>query len=75
MTKQDCYNKRKKLGWNVSRHAEDAVSVDLLVKELQNENHNPILLYKPQGIVDPTGLYLHYKLNFNKICINNMHLQ
>ena len=30
MTKQDCYNKRKKLGWNVSRHAEDAVSVDIL---------------------------------------------
>ena len=54
MTKQDCYNKRKKLGWNVSRHAEDAVSVDILVKELQKEKYNPILLYKPQGIVDPS---------------------
>ena len=40
--------------WNVSRHAEDAVSVDILVKELQKEKYNPILLYKPQGIVDPS---------------------
>ena len=54
MIKQDCYNKRKKLGWNVSRHTEDAVSVDLLVKELQKEDYNPILLYKPQGVADPT---------------------
>ena len=53
ITKQDCYNKRKKLGRNTSRHAEDAVSVDLLVNELQKEKYNPILLYKPQGIVDP----------------------
>lgn len=40
------------MGWNTSRHAEDAVSVDLLVKELQKEKFNPVLLYKPQGIVD-----------------------
>lgn len=32
---------------------DDAVSVDLLVKELQNEKYDPILLYKPQGVVDP----------------------
>lgn len=54
MTKQDCYNKRKKLGYNTSRHAEDAVSVDLLVKELRKEKHDPILLYKPQGVVNPS---------------------
>ena len=29
------------------------MSIDLLVKELQKEKYNPILLYKPQGIVDP----------------------
>lgn len=52
VTKQDCYNKRKKLGWNVSRHTDDAVSVDLLVKELHKENYDPILLYKQQGTVD-----------------------
>lgn len=52
VTKQDCYNKRKRLGWNVSRHTDDAVSVDLLVKELQKESYDPILLYKPQGIID-----------------------
>ncbi len=52
VTKQDCYNKRKKLGWNSSRHAKDAISVDLLVTELKNEDYNPILLYKPQGVVD-----------------------
>ena len=52
VTKQDCYNKRKGIRWNSSRHAEDAVSVDLLVNELQSEDYDPILLYKPQGIDD-----------------------
>ena len=47
-------NLTENMGWNVSRHAEDAVSVDILVKELQKEKYNPILLYKPQGIVDPS---------------------
>ena len=53
MTKQDCYNQRKKLGWITSRHAEDAISVDLLVKELQLESYNPIIAYKPQGVTVP----------------------
>lgn len=43
----------KKLGWKTSRHADDAISIDMLVKELQAEPYNPILLYKPQGITDP----------------------
>ena len=52
MSKQDYYNKRKKLSWNTSRHTDDAVSVDILVKDLQSEDYNPILIYKPQGTVD-----------------------
>ena len=53
VTKRDCYNQRKKLGWITSRHAEDAISVDLLVKEIQLESYNPIIAYKPQGVVVP----------------------
>ncbi len=53
VTKQDCYNKKKKYMWSTSRHVEDAVSVDLLVKELQREKYNPILVYKPQSMFDP----------------------
>ena len=53
MSKQDCYNKRKKLSWNTSCHTDDAMSVDILVKELQSEEYNPILIYKPQGTFDP----------------------
>ena len=52
VTKQDCYNQRKKLGWKTSRHADDAISVDMLVKELRAESYNPVLLYKPQSITD-----------------------
>ncbi len=53
ISKQDCYNKRNKLKWNTSRHADDAESVNILIKELQSEDYNPILIYKPQGVVDP----------------------
>ena len=35
-------------------YTEDAVSIDLLVKKLEEEDYNPILLYKPQGVADPT---------------------
>ena len=52
MSKQDCYNKRKKLSRNTSCHTDDAMSVDILVKELQSEEYNPILIYKPQGTFD-----------------------
>ena len=53
VSKQDCYNKRKKLSCNTSRHADDAISVNILINELQNEDYNPILIYKPQGAPDP----------------------
>ena len=35
------------------RHLEDAISVDRIVAELRQESPSPILLYKPQGILDP----------------------
>ena len=53
VSKQDCYNKRKKLSSNTSRHADDAISVNILINELQNEDYNPIVIYKPQGAPDP----------------------
>ena len=34
----------------VKKHKEDAVSVQLAVKELQHEPFNPVLIYKPQGV-------------------------
>ena len=34
VSKQDCYNKRNKLGCNAVHHAEVARSVDLFVKKL-----------------------------------------
>ena len=42
------------------RHAEDATSVDLFVKQLQKEAYNPIILYKPQGTIDTE--IAHYKI-------------
>lgn len=36
----------------VQRHSNDAVSVQAWVKELQNSDYNPVLLYKVQGIED-----------------------
>ena len=53
VSKQDCYNKRKKLSCNTSRHADDAISVNILINELQNEDYNPIVIYRPQGAPDP----------------------
>ena len=53
VSKQDCFNKQKKLSCNTSRHADDAMSVNILINELQNEDYNPILIYKPQGAPDP----------------------
>ena len=35
------------------RHQEDAISVDRIVKELNEEPQSPVLYYKPQGVVDP----------------------
>ena len=53
VTKQDCYNQRKKLGWKTSRHTDDAISVNMLVNEFQLESYNLALVYKPQGVIDP----------------------
>ena len=82
VTKQDCYNQRKKLGWKTSQHADDAISVDMLVKELQAEPYNPILLYKPQGITDPKlstiskdGFILALQTEFNGTYTISMHPQ
>ena len=52
VTKQDCYNQRKKLRWQTSRCENDAISVDMIVHELEHESYNSVLLYKPQGVVD-----------------------
>ena len=35
------------------RHLEEAISIDRIVRELKEEVTSPILLYKPQGEVDP----------------------
>ena len=89
VTKRDCYNQRKKLGWKVSRHSEDAISVDLLVNELMQEEYNPVLVYKPQGTEDPAlplpkeGFVLGIQTEFQRdlyqqyassvICIDSTH--
>ena len=53
-TKQDIANVRVKVkDLTVIRTQEDAVSVDLFVRELQQEPYNPVLLYKHQGENDP----------------------
>ena len=33
----------------ITRHKDDATSVTIIVEELRQEPHNPILLFKPQG--------------------------
>lgn len=54
VTKQDITNVRVRVkDWTVVRNQEDAMSVDLFVRELQQENYNPILLYKCQHANDP----------------------
>ena len=44
---------RKVREFSNHRHLEDAISVDRIVAELRQESPSPILLYKPQGILDP----------------------
>ena len=51
ITRQDCRNVgRKLIDFTKHRHSEDAVSVDRLVCELNQEAPSPIIAYKPQGI-------------------------
>ena len=54
LTRQDCRNIGRKLkDFSKQRHADDAISVDRIVKELQQETPSPIIAYKPQGIHTP----------------------
>lgn len=54
ITKQDVANVRVKIkDLTVIRNQEDAMSVDLFVRELQQEPYDPILLYKRQQEIDP----------------------
>ena len=54
ITKQDVANVRVKIkDLTVIRNQEDAISVDLFVRELQQEPYDPILLYKCQHEIDP----------------------
>ena len=39
----------RKLKVNRRMHEDDATSIDYIVKKLQKEKFNPVLLYKPQG--------------------------
>ena len=53
ITRQDCRNiGRKVKDFSKHRHNDDAVSVDRIVRELQQETPSPVLTYKPQGIAD-----------------------
>ena len=50
VTKKDLYNIENSFGLRkTEKHKEDAMSVHLWVQECIMEQHNPILLYKPQG--------------------------
>ena len=49
ITRQDCQNIGRKLKeFKMHRHTNDAVSVDRLVHELQQESPSPVIAYKPQ---------------------------
>lgn len=53
LTVQDCRNIAKRVNHKcIVRHENDSQSVAMLVSELQAEEHNPVLFYKPQGCDD-----------------------
>ena len=53
-TNQDIRNiKRSVIDSQIKRHENDAVSVSIIVQELEQEPFNPVLMYKPQGTVSP----------------------
>ena len=53
LTRQDINNIRRNVkDSQIMWHQDDATSVSLVVAELQQEPFNPILVYKPQGILD-----------------------
>ena len=54
ITRQDCRNiTRRVRDFSSHRHAEDAISTDRIVHELQMENPTPVLLYKQQFQASP----------------------
>ena len=54
LTKTDIKNIQTKVkDFSIKRHQNDAASVNLIVEELRNEPFDPILIYKPQGRVEP----------------------
>ena len=53
ITRQDCRNVSRKLSdFTKHWHIDDAISVDRLVHELNQEFPSPVIAYKPQGISD-----------------------
>lgn len=55
LTRKDLLNLKRKVCHLTSvRHQEDSISVDYLVHELQQEEYNPVLLYKPQHKTEPS---------------------
>lgn len=53
INRQDCRNAcRKVKDFKNHRHEDDAISVDRIVKELQQEDPSPIIAYKPVGEKD-----------------------
>lgn len=52
LSNQDVRNVRRSvLDRQIKRHENDAMSVSILVRELQQEPFDPILIYKPQGMI------------------------
>ncbi|KAH1028410.1 hypothetical protein HUJ05_001764, partial [Dendroctonus ponderosae] len=59
VSRKDISNIKSSFGVTVqdgTRHADDAISVDLYVRECYQMEHNPIVYYKPQGKFDDSGL-------------------
>ena len=55
LSKSDINNIRVKVkDAAIKRHENDATSVSMMVAELKEEPFSPILIFKPQGIEDPT---------------------
>lgn len=79
ITKQDVSNIRVKVNDNSTiRHQNDALSVSLFVAELQEEEYNPVLLFKKQGeecieYPEKKISFLCYRHNFKEIYQSNGH--
>lgn len=59
ITKQQLRNVRRDFNLHIGRqHSSDATSVQLWVNSMQKleRGQNPVVLYKPQGVDDPSGI-------------------